>query len=85
MPNRLRILQVYSPAKLQWGGRDSTAHPAVSFYRGSLEDESAVQDWISLHLGGQVQLVFFQPPKETLGGKMIGMNQVKTWEVLDHL
>lgn len=42
-------IAVYSPAKLQWGGRDATAHPAVSFYRGSLEEESAVQDWISSH------------------------------------
>lgn len=41
-------LAVYSPAKQQWG-RAGPGPPAASFYKGSLDNESAVQEWISLH------------------------------------
>eukprot|EP00438_Fugacium_kawagutii_P032671 Skav232228 [mRNA] locus=scaffold4367:1377:2988:- [translate_table: standard] len=42
-------LAVYSPAKQQWAGAGTSGRPAASFYTGSLENQLAVQEWITLH------------------------------------
>ena len=46
---RHATFEVYSPAKQQWG-RAGPGPPAASFYKGSLDNESAVQEWITLQL-----------------------------------
>eukprot|EP00913_Durusdinium_trenchii_P014076 g13215.t2 len=40
--------QVFSPARQQWPGQ-SGAVPAVAFFQGSMENTSAVDEWIAAH------------------------------------
>eukprot|EP00913_Durusdinium_trenchii_P014075 g13215.t1 len=41
-------LAVFSPARQQWPGQ-SGAVPAVAFFQGSMENTSAVDEWIAAH------------------------------------